>query len=303
MAKSAKIIHICSNCGKTATESTISSSFYISDSIYFKNTGRTPLCKDCIMELSFDGDRLNMNKFKDVLKVVDKPFLNNIFKASKEKCTDIDTGIINDIDAFKEYMKNIVMPQYRGLVWSDSDKIQNEASKDELFDKTERINVVNRWGNAWNDLEYKRLEEFYHSMKRANKIETPQEEDYLKKLSRLSIKIDEAIENGETTKAKQLGDLYSKYMTDSKFRTTDMSDADKQGGIRTFSDIYTEVESEGFIPPWEYYRKLKGVKQDIVDKTIMHIENFTLRFNNAERMKNPPIDTPIVEEEEIDGEV
>jgi hypothetical protein len=93
-----------------------------------------------------------------------------------------------------------------------------------------------------------------------------------------------------------MGDLYSKYMQDAKFRATDMTDADKQGGIRTFSQIYSEVERDDFIPPWEKFANMFGVKQDLVDKTIMHIENFTLRFNKAERMSSPPNDTPDVNE-------
>jgi len=133
-------------------------------------------------------------------------------------------------------------------------------------------------------------------MKAKNRIDTPQDEDYLKKLAKLSVKIDKAIDDDESGKVKQLGDLYSKYMTDSKFRAMDMTDADKQGGIRTFSQIYAEVESPDFIPPWEKYSKFLKVGQDLVDKTIMHIENFTLRFNSAERMVIPPSDTPKIEE-------
>jgi hypothetical protein len=80
----------------------------------------------------------------------------------------------------------------------------------------------------------------------------------------------------------------------------DKTDADKTGGIRSFSTIYAEVEKDGFIPPWEFYRKIKGIKQDIVDKTIMHIENFTLKLNKIEQMTTPPIDTPELEKDEID---
>lgn len=38
--------------------------------------------------------------------------------------------------------------------------------------------------------------------------------------------------------------------------------------------------------------KIKGLTQDLVDKCIMHIENFTLRLNRAEKMTIPPSDTP-----------
>jgi hypothetical protein len=89
-------------------------------------------------------------------------------------------------------------------------------------------------------------------------------------------------------------------MSDARLRTSDMSEADKTGGIRRFGDIFMEVEKDGFIPPWEYYKKINGAKQDIVDKTIMFILNFMLKFNKTEKLSEPPIDTPKIELEEID---
>ena len=35
----------------------------------------------------------------------------------------------------------------------------------------------------------------------------------------------------------------------------------------------------------------------------MHIENFTLRLNRAERMTEPPIDTPKITQEDTDVEL
>ena len=112
------------------------------------------------------------------------------------------------------------------------------------------------------------------------------------------MKMDIELEDGNYGQAKSLGDLFSKYMADSQFRAMDKTDADKTGGLRNFGMIYAEVESEGFIPPWETYRKIKGIKQDIVDKTIMHIENFTLKLNKIESMSTPPTDTPKLESDE-----
>jgi hypothetical protein len=89
-------------------------------------------------------------------------------------------------------------------------------------------------------------------------------------------------------------------MADAKLRTSDTSDADKSGGIRRFSDIYLEVEKDDFIPPWEYYRKINGAKQDIVDKTIMFILNFMLKFNKSDKLTQIPNNTPKIDLDEID---
>jgi hypothetical protein len=87
-------------------------------------------------------------------------------------------------------------------------------------------------------------------------------------------------------------------MADSKFRAMDKTDADKTGGVRNFCTIYSEVEKDGFIPPWEYYKKIKGIAQDIVDKTIMHIENFTLKLNKIE-LHIKHYNYPVLSDEEI----
>ena len=156
--------------------------------------------------------------------------------------------------------------------------------------------MVNRWGK-YKPEEYHNLEKFYWEMKDRNKIETPQEETYLKKLALISLKMDQELAAGNYPQARDLGNLFSKYMADSQFRAMDKTEADKTGGLRTFSQIYAEVEKDDFIPPWEYYMKIKGLKQDIVDKTIMYIANFILRLNKIEQMTEPPADTPKVVDE------
>jgi len=250
-----------------------------------------PTCRRCIEGIYLkDAD---LPDLIESLRILDKPYKKDIW----DKIVSEKGHRMKPISMLGEYNSNLMM-NHRDETFKDSDDYSDENSKVESFDtdgtflkKREKKEAVMRWGVNWTEFELMKLEEFYHNMKRANKIETPQDEDYLKKLARLSVKIDNALDGGDGN-PKQLGDLYSKFVTDSKFRAMDMTDADKQGGIRTFSQIYAEVESPDFIPPWEKYAKFLNVGQDLIDKTIMHIENFTLRFNNAERMAMPPDNTP-----------
>jgi len=290
------VVHICTSCGDTASESALPSKFYLSDSPYHKKINRIPLCKTCVsnMCLDFDGS-FNINRFLNMLCVCDKPYLSNLLEQAKESSKNKETGNIEESSIVGHYMRLAVMKQYRGLTWNSGEK---PSINDDSIKEDSSGDKLNRWGSGWTENQYERLEYFYHDMKRGNDIESPQALDYLKKISMLSIQIDDAIRLGETQKAKQLGDLYSKYMSDSKFRTMDLTDSDRTGGIRNFGTIYLEVEKPDFIPPWEHYSKLLKIKQDIVDKTIMHLENFTLKFNKAEKMIEPPYDTPLQEEGE-----
>jgi hypothetical protein len=269
-----------------------SEDFYVSYSPL--HNGKVPVCKICLLD---NVDINNIQTVRDTLRMIDRPFIQSLWDSSKDEGKN----------HFGKYMKNIGMRQYRDLTWKDSiykDSNNKSYYEPQQEDQEQRINftvtseILRRWGQNYELDDYVKLEDFYQKMKDMNRIETPQEETYLKKLAVISLKMDQELEEGNYGQVKQLGDLFSKYMADSKFRASDKTDADKTGGIRNFSTIYAEVEKDGHIPPWGEYRKVKGLKQDIVDKTIMHIENFTLRLNKIERMIEPPSDTPKLTEED-----
>lgn len=281
----------CLSCGVTKK----SGEFYASSSVFNIGTGRVQFCKECCLKMSCDDKgNLDIEKFKNTLKQIDKPFLPDVLQSAYDECKNSETH------ALTIYFKNInSLPQYSSLLWKHS-IFERSNEMDEEDEIVVDSSLINFWGKSWDSDEYLRLEKFYRAMCDINKPETPQDEDYIKKIARLSIQIDKAIESGDSKTAKSLGDLYSKYMADAKLRTTDGTDADKSGGIRRFCDIYTEVEKDGFVPPWEYYRKINGAKQDIVDKVIMFILNFMLKFNKSEKLQQPPNNTPKIEIDEID---
>ncbi|MFA5557901.1 MAG: hypothetical protein WDA59_00370 [Methanofastidiosum sp.] len=280
----------CAACGELKKQS----QFYASYNPIHQ-TGRIPYCKSCLRKMISDENGIvKLDKLKETLRLIDRPFLYDLWKISME----------GKMDTFGCYIKNLQMPQYRYLGWVDSKMLpdmNNELNYDNIEDTDSSFEVTeeirNRWGQYDSD-EYQKLEQFYWDMKARNKIETPQEETYLKKLALISMKMDAELEAGNYTQAKSLGDLFSKYMADSQFRAIDKTDADKTGGLRTFGQIYAEVEKEDFIPPWERYRKIKGLRQDIVDKTIMYIANFILKLNKIETMAEPPADTPEIDKDD-----
>lgn len=276
--------------------------FYQSNSPMFPN-GKVPICKKCLAEMV---DYNDMNTIYTVLQTIDVPFYFNRWEEMKIK---------NPNNILGNYLRvaNSGLNEFNGARYKDSKFEKGDSSEEKQintysFDEAEQDllrdfrptkDMLIRWGTKYIPEQYIKLENFYREMKMKNTIETPQEEDYLKKLAVISMKMDEELEVGNYGQAKQLGDLFSKYMADSKFRAMDKTEADKTGGIRTFSAIYAEVESPDFIPPWEYYRKIKNVSQDIIDKVIMYLANFTLRLNRVEKMTEPPIDTPKITKDEM----
>lgn len=284
----------CDNCHKDLAVS----NYYNTNSVLSVD-GKLNICKTCVKSM------LDYNKIETVYKILqllDVPFVYSYWRNAKEN---------NPEDPWSRYitMANSKINEFKKGTWKDSkfepDSINPVKTNmvqamitNVNFDVTSEM--VLKWGNKYESEDYYALETFYNDMMRTNNIETTQDMIYLKKLAIISLKMDKELDDGNYDEAKKLGDLFSKYMADSKFRAMDKTDADKTGGIRNFSTIYTEVEKDGFIPPWEHYRKIKGISQDIVDKTIMHIENFTLKLNKAEKMMSPPLDTPKLNLDEID---
>ena len=286
----------CDNCHRELSHT----QFYNTNSVLSVD-GKLNICKVCVKSM------LDYNKIETVYKILqllDVPFIYSYWRNAKEN---------NPEDPWSRYitMANSKINEFKKGTWKDSkfepDSINPvKMNMDQVMISNNHFDVTSemvlKCGNKHESNDYYELERFYNDMIRTNNIETTQDMIYLKKLAIISLKMDKELDEGNYDEAKKLGDLFSKYMADSKFRAMDKTDADKTGGIRSFGMIYAEVEKDGFIPPWENYRKIKGISQDIVDKTIMHIENFTLKLNKVEKMMSPPIDTPKLDLEEIDTE-
>jgi hypothetical protein len=285
---------VCDNCKREIA----STQFYNTNSVLSVD-GKLNICKTCVKSM------IDYNKIETVYKILqllDIPFIYSYWRSALESNPD---------KPWNTYIRiaNSKMNEFKKGTWKDSKfepdsinpvklNMEQQVTFKNNFDVTQEM--VLKWGNKYEPEDYYILERFYNEMERTNNIETTQDMVYLKKLAVISLKMDKELEEGNYDEVKKLGDLFSKYMADSKFRAMDKTDADKTGGIRRFGDIYAEVEKDGFIPPWEYYQKINGAKQDIVDKTIMYILNFMLKFNKMGKLTETPIDTPNIELYEID---
>ena len=292
---------VCKECKESKARRLFYKSYHEKDA----ETGVHPYCKACLTRLYKNRNGIpDTNRFKrSVLEMrLDRPYIEDLWISAMGENSDNPIG---------PYMKNIALKHNRDLTWEDSifeSEMFDSApgAEDDLYDVELGARPVSRqtiqfWGRkGWERDDYHDLDALYSEMININRPESPQEKDYIKKIVKLSVKFDRAVDDGDGAKAKHFGDLYSKFMMDSKLRTSDMTDADKSGGIKRFCDIFAETEKEDFIPPWEEYAKINGAKQDFVDKTIMFILNFYLKLSKMKRLIVPPKDTPKLEEHEID---
>lgn len=255
--------------------------------------GRLAICKTCLDEL------VDMNDVKSLIEImrrIDRPFIKSEYEAS-----------ITANKPFGEYMRRLAMRQNRGMTYEDSqfdDSLSKYKAKtaDELDKKIKVEDVISfkatpeiiaRWGSGYSESDLFQLEQFFKEMKDANDITTPQHLESLKLTCKLNFKQNKALDEGDFTAFKHLNTQYNTVLKDSGFRPIDRQSSGEASGIRTFSQIWEEIERDGFIEPYPYQEK-----QDIVDKTIMYTGNYTRKLLNVSSMTEPPSDTPKVDGEE-----
>lgn len=281
----------CSRCLKLKSSK---DNFYLSSDDLIHKDGRIGVCKQCLIELMEDFN--DVETVIEVLRRIDKPFIKDLY----------DKAIATD-NAIGRYFKDIAMPQTKGLTYADSQfdedlgKFAAKGAKD-LNRKIEVEEVVKfkitpemvvKWGSGYSEADLFQLEQFYIDMRDANNINSPQLTEQLKLLCKVNLEQNNALNNKDYTAFKTLNQQFQKILQDSGFRAIDKVSGGESAGIRTFGQIWEEIERDGFIEPYLYQEK-----QDIVDKTIMHMLNYTRRLLNVNTMTEPPDDTPNVDEGE-----
>lgn len=100
--------------------------FYVSTNPLVMS-GITFVCKDCVRKIALDWDD-NRNEFgactkktvMEALEIIDRPFLNNLWDSSYAEWVNQE-GQIRRPTIWDAYIKNVSMPQYRGMRWRDGD--------------------------------------------------------------------------------------------------------------------------------------------------------------------------------------
>jgi len=282
-----KKIYYCIGCGKIHSKS----AFYVSDKKIHAN-GVLPYCKKYIKNYSYNEDgSINSSNFKLMLMLSNLPFLQDIFE-----------GLHNyKGDKIGRYFSMInSLHQYDNLSWKDSifgtneetllnNEIQEIIDKSLIEDFKVTFEMIERWGDKYEKTEIRDLEKFYNDMHMTHTIVTPQHEKALILICKLQLKMDKALENNDMGSFAKMHGEYQKLLQSSGLRPIDKIGGAEASGMRSFSQVFEEIERDGFIKPAPIKEN-----QDIVDKTIQYIMNYTKRLLNKQTLIEPPIDTPKV---------
>lgn len=234
------------------------------------STGRIPYCKTCLKKMIIDDrGNIDINKLKNTLKLIDRPFINDLFEIS-----------LNDkMDTFGAYIKNLAMRQYRELTWDDSDgenskntNSQNfiNSIKPSNFEATD--DIIEKWGAGYKFEEYQAFERKYHFLKNNYPEKTAMHTEALLNYIRYRVKEEMSTALGLVKEAKEWGSLAKDAATAAKINPSQLSKADLTEGLSTFSELVRAVEQSIDIIP--ILPKFKEKPQDKVDFTLWCYINY-----------------------------
>lgn len=244
-------------------------------------TGKLPYCKQCLKNMCISTlGNLSVDKFKEMLKLIDRPYLYDIFETSYQKGGDI-IGI---------YFKNLGMPQYRSYTWKDSSFEPNNVTptkkpdlkiEESEYEVTQEL--IDKWGYGYKPYEYQLFENKWNKMIDNYGRKTTFHIENLITYIRFRVKEEIATASGNSKEAKEWANMAAKAAEDAKINVRQLSKSDISGGIDLVPQIFEAVESKvGIIP---ILPKLREQPYDDADLIIWCIVNYIRRLEDKPRIK------------------
>ena len=164
----------------------------------------------------------------------------------------------------------------------DEDELREIMMKpEEMFDfdpgveaeavltKEDKEFLVRKWGRTYTIPECIKLEKLYNEMMSSYDIRTASHIDYLLKICRLSLKIDQALEVNDIEGFQKMSRVYDMLMKSAKFTAAQNKDAASDYTDSVGMIVSRIEEEEGFVPRYHSER------QDVVDATLADMNSFT----------------------------
>lgn len=271
MAKTNKSKCACFYCGREYVDT----NYYKSNSIFYKNIGKVPYCKQCIEKFyqhyyeKYTNDGCltpEKNAVKRLCAAFDiyynaKAFDDAVNSAKKRNM---------NISAMGAYMKMIQLSQHKGKSYdntiSDEEKedfvanISNDISDDIDVDE----DTMNFFGNGFRDEDYKFLKREYDDWIARHECKTKAQEEVFKRLCFKQLEILKATQRGEDT--KDLDATFQKLLETAKLQPKQNA-GDTTADNQTFGTL---------IDKWENTRPLPEIDEELkdVDKIGLYVDIF-----------------------------
>lgn len=262
-------IQCTGECGKLKAETF----FYKVDSPLFPS-GRLTTCRDCLRE---QVDVEDINEVISFLRQIDKPYIEKYW----------NEAVQSGKQPLGEYIRKVnSLPQVSDRDFNRSDGIEgigkidltSAKSPDEIINvKGETIvyseELVNKWGIGYKKPEYLKMEKFYQDMRLTHEIQTPVHVNKLMELAYLTIEQERLRQERDMGSYVKLAKTIDDMEKSAGFRPVDRQGLDDATGIKSFSQIFEEVEKRGFRKPpkvvWD---------EDVTDAILISLFNYYNRL-------------------------
>ena len=244
-------------------------------------SGVLPYCKQCCINMSLNNDgTFNVDKFKNMLSKVDRPFLYQTLADNLKKYPEkIESAI-----GF--YFKDLGMVQNRSLKFKDSlfTPEENNEKDDFIFeqqsllDAKERRRLIDKYGLGYTDEELYSFERKYDLLKENYPQKTAMHTEALLTYIRYRVKEELATAKGDVSEAQKWGQLADKASERAKINPSQLSKADLSGGLNGFGELSRAVEQAVDIVP--ILPRFTEKPQDKVDFTLWCYINYIRRLKN-----------------------
>lgn len=255
--------------------------FYKVNSPLFPD-GMLNICRDCIR------DQIDIEDIEQViafLRQIDKPFIESYWEEAK-KSKNYPLG---------EYIRKVnSLQQVKNKDFNSSDNI-SEVGKIDLekapeFVETESGIIINydeslvsKWGAGYKKFEYLKLQKFYQDMMDSYDIQTANHKQMLIQLAKLTVEMDNLLAVKDYGNYKKVSDAYDALLKSSGFRPIDRKNGADSFGIFSFSQVWAEIEREGFIKP-----KMIEYEKDDIDYMLLYYIQFVQRLVGQTVSTEPP---------------
>lgn len=250
---------------------------------------RVPVCKDCCKTscLNEDGS-INFDKFKCLLRNIDKPLYFDLLYSSEESVKKENSYLsdeevaLHGMEILQKYFTLVVMRQDKSKSYSEAEKEgfihqnsnrkkqEKEAILKRYFHLIEQVSHSHKnlptpqstkqqfdsdvddfrvtdemkelFGDGFEDFEYKKMYKKYEKLKLNYTLQTNLHQEALATYVRFKVKEEIATASGNVDEAKKWYDAAQNAASNGRLTPKQLSEADLQGGINSFSEIFKAVE-------------------------------------------------------------
>lgn len=257
--------------------------FYKVDSPMFPD-GMINICRDCVRE---EVDIEDMEQVIGFLRQIDKPFIQSYW----------DEALLTDRYPLGEYIRKVnSLSQLKGKNFNNSDGINGvgkiDLSSAKVADTIENVkgevihyseDLVNKWGIGYKKQEYLKMEKFYQDMRLTHEIQTPVHVQKLMELAYLMIEQERLRQERDIPNYTKLAKTIDDMEKSAGFRPVDRQGIDGATGIKSFAQIWEEVEKKGWRKP-----PVLTFEEDVVDAMIISLSNYYNRLVGKQILSEIP---------------